>query len=454
MSRNSSGVYTLPVAAFVAGTVIKSADMNSNLSDIALALTQSLATTGVSSMTGPVKLSAGTLASPSLTLATDTSTGWYNSNTYEWSFVTNNSTILVVGLSSFTVNVNSTFVGNILANGSIIAASSISSSTQLSGPDVNSPSITVTSATISAPATSSARIGSSQVNYGGTTTGVGFSLYSIDNVTGLPAPIHFRGGQCRLTLSGSTLNLVPYQGGMLSIGGVPRELQPSSMNAINGLAASNTANTFVYIYAYMNGANAPSNYIGLEMSTITPTFSNQFGVAYKSTDVSRTLVGAAYTDTGGAWADTDGKRWVLSYFNRKIKSSRVALSGTTVNVAAGTTTAEISTSLRNQFICWGDEVTKSTVALSVNSATAGGPTYFFNRRDSLTDTFNTFVQASLTTNTEPVYVQMNISGVTENTVHFTSPTVLGANNTVNVLASNATTTPSAGASYSIVEIMG
>jgi len=52
--------------------------MNSNLSDIATALTQSVATTGVSPMTGPIKLSAGTAGAPSLTLASDTTTGWYN----------------------------------------------------------------------------------------------------------------------------------------------------------------------------------------------------------------------------------------------------------------------------------------------------------------------------------------------------------------------------------------
>lgn len=87
MARNSSGVYSLPNAAFTANTVIASATMNSNLSDVATALTQSLATTGVSSMTGPVKLAAGTIAAPSLTLASDLGTGIYNSAAGEMTFV-------------------------------------------------------------------------------------------------------------------------------------------------------------------------------------------------------------------------------------------------------------------------------------------------------------------------------------------------------------------------------
>ena len=77
MSRNASGTYTLPVSAFSAGAVIKSADMNSNLSDIATALTQSLATTGVSSMTGPILAASGTVAAPGITFVSDTDTGFY-----------------------------------------------------------------------------------------------------------------------------------------------------------------------------------------------------------------------------------------------------------------------------------------------------------------------------------------------------------------------------------------
>lgn len=97
MPRNSSGVYSLPVAAFVAGTTIKSADMNTDLSDIGTALTQSLATNGVSSMTAPLKLAAGTAAAPSLTLASDATTGWYNDSAGSWTFVS--TTVPVVGFS-------------------------------------------------------------------------------------------------------------------------------------------------------------------------------------------------------------------------------------------------------------------------------------------------------------------------------------------------------------------
>jgi len=102
MPRNSSGTYSLPIASYVAGTTIKSADMNSNLSDIGTAITQSLATTGVSSMTGPVKLAAGSSGAPSLSLASDATTGWYNSAAGAWTFVSSGSAIITLGPTAIT----------------------------------------------------------------------------------------------------------------------------------------------------------------------------------------------------------------------------------------------------------------------------------------------------------------------------------------------------------------
>lgn len=121
MPRNSSGVYSLPVASYVAGTTIRSADMNTNLTDIGTALTQSLATTGVTNMTGPVKLAAGSLGSPSLTLASDTTTGWYNSAAAAWTFVAAGTSIITLGPSAVTAT-NMT-VTNLTVTGTFTVAS-------------------------------------------------------------------------------------------------------------------------------------------------------------------------------------------------------------------------------------------------------------------------------------------------------------------------------------------
>lgn len=77
MPRNASGVYSLPIAPFVPNTPILSASANSDLSDIATALTQSLATTGVSAMTGPILAASGTVSSPAYAFASEVGTGFY-----------------------------------------------------------------------------------------------------------------------------------------------------------------------------------------------------------------------------------------------------------------------------------------------------------------------------------------------------------------------------------------
>lgn len=89
MPRNPSGIYSLPESSFVSGTVIRSAPVNNDLADIASALTQSLATTGVSTMTGPIKAASGSVTAPSYTFGSAQGTGFYLSNTNEFSWVAN-----------------------------------------------------------------------------------------------------------------------------------------------------------------------------------------------------------------------------------------------------------------------------------------------------------------------------------------------------------------------------
>ena len=79
MPRNGSGVYTLPQPSFVAGTVISSAAVNSDLTDIASALTGSLPRDGQAGMLGQFKATDGSTAVPSITYIADTATGFSRS---------------------------------------------------------------------------------------------------------------------------------------------------------------------------------------------------------------------------------------------------------------------------------------------------------------------------------------------------------------------------------------
>lgn len=120
MPRNSSGIFTLPISAYVPNTTIRSADMNTNLSDIASALTTSLATTGVSSMTGAIKLAAGSAGAPSLTLASDSTTGWYNSAAGTWVYVSSSNPIFTLSSTGFALTGNASITGNLTVGGNIV----------------------------------------------------------------------------------------------------------------------------------------------------------------------------------------------------------------------------------------------------------------------------------------------------------------------------------------------
>lgn len=76
MPRNGSGTMTA-AQTYTTGQTITAAVINSNFTDIAAELTNSLAKDGQTVMTGPVKASTGTAAAPSITFGADLDTGFY-----------------------------------------------------------------------------------------------------------------------------------------------------------------------------------------------------------------------------------------------------------------------------------------------------------------------------------------------------------------------------------------
>lgn len=77
MPRNGSGTYNLPESPFTPGTVISSAAVNDDFSDIATALTGSVSSDGQTVITGQLKFPSGTVAAPSHTFASELTTGMY-----------------------------------------------------------------------------------------------------------------------------------------------------------------------------------------------------------------------------------------------------------------------------------------------------------------------------------------------------------------------------------------
>lgn len=108
MPRDGNGNYTLPSGNPVAtGTIIESAWANRTMSDIAVALTDSMVRTGNAPMQGPLRLIDGTPVAPGLTFASEPTIGLYRPSAGK------------VGVSGI-LDVN----GNIISAGPVVAKNS------------------------------------------------------------------------------------------------------------------------------------------------------------------------------------------------------------------------------------------------------------------------------------------------------------------------------------------
>lgn len=119
MPRNGSGVYSLPQPAFVSGTKISSSAMNSDLSDIATALTQSFSADGQTPFTGIFKNADGNASAPSYTFAAETTTGFYRIGTGNIGVTCSGTQIAALSASGVTWNGAQTFSGNITFSSNI-----------------------------------------------------------------------------------------------------------------------------------------------------------------------------------------------------------------------------------------------------------------------------------------------------------------------------------------------
>lgn len=86
MPTSATGIYTLPVGSFTPGSLIRSADVNSDLSDIATALTGRLCVNGANGMSGAFLAADGTAAAPGISFAANPTTGFFRSGAgqFQW----------------------------------------------------------------------------------------------------------------------------------------------------------------------------------------------------------------------------------------------------------------------------------------------------------------------------------------------------------------------------------
>lgn len=112
MSRNGSGTYSLPAGNPVTtGTQITATWGNTTLSDIASEITGSVAADGQTTITGPIKFSAGSVSAPAMTFSSETNTGFYRSGSGVVSMSIAGTQKYIFGASSVTLGGSASITG-------------------------------------------------------------------------------------------------------------------------------------------------------------------------------------------------------------------------------------------------------------------------------------------------------------------------------------------------------
>jgi Major tropism determinant N-terminal domain len=168
-------------------------------------------------------------------------------------------------------------------------------------------------------------------------------------------------GSVRLELIGNLLSLTPYMGDLLYC----RErgetlLVPHTLSTV-GL----TANTTYYIYATL----VSKQWV---LSASRAGFVFDRGVAVCSSDVGLTLVGMARTTALNTWEDSLTKRYVLSWYNRRMKKLQTKLPA---NVSLQDTSwVELDVDARVELLSWADyyggEISASIMGTGTTANTA------------------------------------------------------------------------------------
>lgn len=102
MPRNGSGTYTVPVT-YTPNTLASAADVNSNFTDVATAMTGSLPRDGQAGMVGQLKAADGILALPGITFGSDLDTGIRRTATGTYRLVSDGVDIAEISPTGFAI---------------------------------------------------------------------------------------------------------------------------------------------------------------------------------------------------------------------------------------------------------------------------------------------------------------------------------------------------------------
>lgn len=159
-------------------------------------------------------------------------------------------------------------------------------------------------------------------------------------------------GQCYLLKSGANLLLLPEKGNKLWINGALQTVPDAGVTLAPSGLSSGTA---YFIYAYMSGAT-----MTLESSATAPEVNSTTGVRQKTGDATRTLVGLWLATGTTTWSSVacQGASW----FNPRLKMGTIGPVTQTTTSTATSPPAELSASLRLDFVNFSARTPRVEVA--------------------------------------------------------------------------------------------
>src|SRR5215472_1779507 len=125
MPRHGSGTYTLPQSPFSPNTVISSTAVNSDLSDIATALTGSISADGQTPITGALKFASGNAGAPGVAFNSDTTSGMYLSSVGTLGLAAGGTSIGTSTSSTTAWALNTTIAGTLGVTGAVTLSSTL-----------------------------------------------------------------------------------------------------------------------------------------------------------------------------------------------------------------------------------------------------------------------------------------------------------------------------------------
>lgn len=176
-------------------------------------------------------------------------------------------------------------------------------------------------------------------------------------------------------------NQVGYNGTRTLTGATGTTISFPTSVATDASAADVTGTVYVIYCIYL--AVDGSGNLTLEPSTTWYTVDTTTGIATKTGDLTRRLVGMAVPVAGPAWVNTDGQRFVRSYHNRSTVATYSKL--TANRTSASTTPAEINVELRQEALMWSDEVWRLMISGRTSHSAASGVNTIFVSTDAFSN---------------------------------------------------------------------